>query len=140
VRLLLDTHALLWALATPEKLPATARRAIQSADNEVHASVASAWEISVKVALGRLEFDVTSLESALAASGIELLGIELKHTARIATLPHHHRDPFDRLLVAQAIGESMTLVSRDRELAKYGVRLLWRDAASLKRVQRRSGA
>ena len=140
MRLLLDTHALLWALATPEKLPATARRAIQSADNEVHASVASAWEISVKVALGRLEFDVTSLESALAASGIELLGIELKHTARIATLPHHHRDPFDRLLVAQAIGESMTLVSRDRELAKYGVRLLWRDAASLKRVQRRSGA
>ena len=140
MRLLLDTHALLWALATPEKLPATARRAIQSADNEVHASVASAWEISVKVALGRLEFDVTPLESALAASGIELLGIELKHTARIATLPHHHRDPFDRLLVAQAIGESMTLVSRDRELAKYGVRLLWRDAASLKRVQRRSGA
>lgn len=140
MRLLLDTHALLWALAIPEKLPATARRAVQSADNEVHASVASAWEISVKVALGKLAFDVASLEGALAASGIQLLGIDLKHTACIATLSHHHRDPFGRLLVAQAISESMTLVTRNIELAKYGVRLLWRDKAAAKRKPRRAGA
>jgi PIN domain nuclease of toxin-antitoxin system len=140
VRLLLDTHALLWALAIPEKLPATARRAIQSADNEVYASVASAWEMSIEIALGKLDFEVASLERALAASGIQLLGIDLKHTARLATLPHHHRDPFDRLLVAQAISESMTLVTRDAELAGYGVRLLWREAAARKRGPRRAGA
>ena len=129
MRLLLDTHALLWALATPGKLAPAARRAIQSPQNEVYASVASAWEIALKVALGKLEYDLQSLENGLAASGILLLGVGLQHAARVATLPMHHRDPFDRMLVAQALCEAMALVSRDRELAKYGVRLLWRDAA-----------
>ena len=128
MRLLLDSHALLWFLTTPEKLPAAAHRAIQSAENEVYASLASAWEISIKVAIRKLDFDVQSLERALAATGIQALGISLQHTARVSALPLHHRDPFDRMLVAQAMCESMTLVSRDRELAKYGVKLLWRDA------------
>jgi PIN domain nuclease of toxin-antitoxin system len=129
VRLLLDTHALLWFLTTPNKLPAAAHRAIRAAGNDVYASLASAWEISIKVAIGRLEFDVQALERALAATGIEALGISLRHTARVATLPLHHRDPFDRMLVAQALCDSMTLVSRDRELARYGVGLLWHDAS-----------
>lgn len=128
MRLLLDTHALLWALAAPKRLPATVRRAVQSADNEVYVSIASAWEIAIKAASGRLDFEVQGLEPALAATGMQTLGISLQHTARIAMLPLHHRDPFDRMLVAQAMCESMTLVSRDRELAKYGVKLLWRDA------------
>jgi PIN domain nuclease of toxin-antitoxin system len=128
VRLLLDTHALLWYLTTPEKLPSPARRAIESADSAVYASVASAWEIAIKVAIGRLEFDAGTLEGALPAVGVELLGISLQHTARVATLPAHHRDPFDRMLVSQALCEAMTLVSRDRELSKYGVGVLWRDA------------
>ena len=127
MRLLLDSHALLWALAAPDRLPAAALRAIRAADNEVHASLASAWEISIKVSIRRLDFDVESLEETLAASGIQALGISLQHAVRVSTLPLHHRDPFDRMLVAQAMCESMTLVSRDRELAKYGVRLLWRD-------------
>ena len=128
MRLLLDTHALLWYLTTPEKLPAAAHRAIRSAENEVYASLASAWEISIKVALGKLEFDAQGLANALPAVGVEPLGISLQHAARVAELPRHHGDPFDRMLVVQAMCESMTLVSRDRELAKYGVRLLWRDA------------
>ena len=127
MRLLLDTHALLWYLTTPEKLPAAAHRAIRAADNEVYASLASAWEISIKVAIGRLDFDAQSLERALPAVGVEALGIRLQHTARVADLPPHHRDPFDRMLVAQALCESMILVSRDRELSKYGVKLLWRE-------------
>lgn len=127
MKLLLDTHALLWALATPGKLPAAARAAVQAAENDVFASVASAWEIAIKVALRRLEFDVPSMENTLAASGIQTLGISLQHTARVAELPPLHGDPFDRMLVAQALCESMTLVSGDREIAKYGVRLLWRD-------------
>ena len=105
------------------------RHAVQSAENEVYASLASAWEIAIKVGLGRLVFDLESMESTLAASGIQTLEISLRHTARVAELPQHHGDPFDRMLVAQALCESMTLVSRDRELAKYGVKLLWRDAA-----------
>ena len=128
MRLLLDTHALIWALGAPEKLPAAAHRAIQAAENEVYASLASAWEISIKVSIGKLKFDAQDLERALAASGMQPLGISLQHTARLSSLPPHHRDPFDRMLVAQALTESMTLVSRDRELAKYGVKLLWRDA------------
>lgn len=129
MRLLLDSHALLWFFTTPEKLPAAAHRAIKSGENEVYASLASAWEIAIKVAIRRLDFDMQSLERALAAMGIQALGISLQHTARVAILPPHHRDPFDRMLVAQALCESMTLVSRDRELAKYGVKLLWRDAS-----------
>lgn len=129
MRILLDTHALIWALAAPSRLPAAMRHAVQSAENEVYASLASAWEIAIKVGLGRLVFDLESMESTLAASGIQTLEISLRHTARVAELPQHHGDPFDRMLVAQALCESMTLVSRDRELAKYGVKLLWRDAA-----------
>ena len=127
MKLLLDTHALLWYLTTPEKLPAAAHRAIRAADNEVYASLASAWEISIKVAIGRLDFDAQWLERAIPAVGVEVLGISLQHTARIAELPLHHRNPFDRMLVAQALCESMTLVSRDRELEQYGVRMLWRE-------------
>ena len=126
MRLLLDTHALLWYLTTPEKLPAAAHRAIRAADNEVYASLASAWEISIKVAIGKLDFDAQGMERALPAVGVEALGISLQHVARIAGLPLHHRDPFDRMLVAQALCESMTLVSRDQALSRYGVRLLWK--------------
>lgn len=127
MRILLDTHALIWALATPDRLPAAIRRAVQAAENEVYASLASAWEIAIKVALGRLEFNVQAMEGTLAASGIQTLGISLQHTARVAELPPHHGDPFDRMLVAQALCESMTLVSRDRQLGRYGVRILWRE-------------
>ena len=86
----------------------------------------SAWEISIKVAIGKLNFGASDLERALAVSGLQLLGISLVHAARVSTLAPHHRDPFDRMLVAQALCESMTLVSRDRSLSKYGVELLWR--------------
>ena len=127
MRFLLDTHALLWALSAPQQLPVSLRRAIQAAENDVYASLVSAWEIAIKAALGKLEFDVRSLERTLAATGIQLLDVNLQHVARVAELPQHHGDPFDRMLVAQAMCESMTLVSRDRELAKYGVKLLWRN-------------
>ncbi len=130
MKLLLDTHALLWYLTAPEKLPAAAHRAIRSAENGVYASLASAWEISIKVALGKLEFDAQGLAQALPAVGVEPLSIRLQHTAQVAELPRHHGDPFDRMLVAQALCESMILVSRDRELRRYGVRMLWKEASA----------
>ena len=129
MRLLLDTHALLWALSAPQQLPASLRRAIQAAENDVYASLASAWEIAIKAALGKLEFDLRSLERTLAATGIQTLDINLQHVARVAELPRHHGDPFDRMLVAQALCESMILVSRDRELKRYGLRMLWQDSS-----------
>lgn len=128
MRLLLDTHALLWALSAPQKLPVSLRRALQAAENDVYASLASAWEIAIKAALGKLDFDVRTLEDTLAASRIQTLDIGFAHIARVSDLPRHHGDPFDRMLVAQAMCESLTLVSNDRALAKYGVNLLWRDA------------
>jgi PIN domain nuclease of toxin-antitoxin system len=126
--LLLDTHALVWALSAPQQLPASLRRAIQAAENDVYASLASAWEIAIKTALGKLEFDLRSLERSLVATGIQPLDISLQHTVQVAELPRHHGDPFDRMLVAQAMCESMTLVSRDRALRRYGVKLLWERA------------
>ena len=128
MRLLLDTHALVWALSAPQQLPVSLRRAIQAAENDVYASLASAWEIAIKTALGKLEFDLRSLERSLVATGIQPLDISLQHTVRVAELPQHHGDPFDRMLVAQAMCESMTLVSRDRALRRYGVKLLWERA------------
>ncbi len=126
MRLLLDTHALLWVLSAPERLPPALRRRIRAGENEVYSSIASAWEIAIKVALKRLDLEVDSLADSLAASGIQALDVDLRHVARVAQLPLHHRDPFDRMLIAQALCESMTLVSRDRSLSKYGVELLWR--------------
>jgi len=123
--LLLDTHALLWALSAPQQLPASLRRAIQAAENDVYASLASAWEIAIKAALGKIEFDVRSLERMLAATGFQILDISLQHAVQVAELPMHHGDPFDRILVAQALSESMVLVTRDRALRQYGVRILW---------------
>lgn len=128
MRLLLDTHALLWVISAPQRLPAMIRQAVQAAENDVYASLASAWEIGIKVGVGKLVFDVASLEEALVRTGIQTLTVGLDHVAKVAKLPRHHRDPFDRMLVAQAMCESMTLVSRDRELAKYGVRLIWEKA------------
>ena len=125
MRLLLDTHALLWALSAPQQLPVSLRRAIQAVENDVYASLASAWEIALKAALGKIEFDVRSLERMLAATGFQTLDISLQHAARVAELPLHHGDPFDRMLVAQALSESMVLVTRDRALRQYGVRILW---------------
>jgi PIN domain nuclease of toxin-antitoxin system len=119
---------LLWAISAPQRLPTLIRQAVQSAENDVYASLASAWEIGIKVSVGKLVFDVASLEETLVRTGIQTLAVGLDHVAKVANLPRHHRDPFDRMLVAQAMCESMTLVSRDRELAKYGVRLLWEKA------------
>ena len=128
MRLLLDTHALLWAVAAPNLLPAPIRQALQAAENDVYASMASAWEIGIKVGVGKLGFDVASLEETLVRTGVQTLAVGLDHVAKVADLPHHHRDPFDRMLVAQAMCESMTLVSRDRALGRYGVKLLWERA------------
>jgi PIN domain nuclease of toxin-antitoxin system len=118
VRVLLDTRLLLWALSAPSKLPASARRLINDAD--VFVSAASIWEISIKTALGKLSADPQQVLAALEPAGFLSLPIVGEHAARVLTLPPIHRDPFDRLLVAQALTEPMRLLTNDAVLGGYG--------------------
>lgn len=127
MRLLLDTHAFLWWLEGNIRLRAAARRAIESADR-VLVSAVSAWEITTKHRLGKLREaaavaqDVTG---AIAAQGFEELPISVEDAERSGRLPGPHRDPFDRMLIAQALARNLTLVSIDEAFDGYGVRRLW---------------
>jgi PIN domain nuclease of toxin-antitoxin system len=123
VRLLLDTHALLWWLADNPILSGAARQAIANQDSAVFVSAASVWEIAIKRSLGRLELsrDITEL---LGEERFEALAITLHHAEAAGNLPRHHGDPFDRMLVAQARLEGLTLVTRDDRLAPYGTPIL----------------
>ena len=118
MRILVDTHLLLWALATPSKLSTTARRLIDKSD--VYVSAASIWEISIKAATGKLSARAGDVLAAVEPAGFSLLSISGEHAAQVATLAPHHKDPFDRLLVAQAMSEPMHLLSNDQVLRAYG--------------------
>jgi len=127
-KLLLDTHAFLWWVGSSQELSRKARTAIASARNECFVSVASGWEIAIKVSLGKLRIEGALdrfVPEQIAVNGFQALAIDLKHTARVATLPFHHRDPFDRLLVAQALEEDLGVVTADPVFAKYGINQVW---------------
>lgn len=122
MRLLLDTHLLLWAAASSHRLPASTRRLVEDPQNEVYWSAASLWEIAIKATLRRGDFqvDLPLLRSTLPAMGLKELPVRSEHAVGIAELPPIHRDPFDRLLVAQSIVEPMVLLTNDAVLAGYG--------------------
>ncbi|HEY3631692.1 MAG TPA: type II toxin-antitoxin system VapC family toxin [Jatrophihabitantaceae bacterium] len=120
--LILDTHILLWWLGKLRKLPAAAHRAIQSAD-AVTVSAASAWEIAIKRGQGKLEAP-DDLADVITGEGFEALPITFEHAREAGALPRHHRDPFDRMLIAQARLERLTVVTVDSRFAKYDVELL----------------
>ena len=121
MRLLLDTHLLLWAAASSKRLSREARDLIEDDGNEVHFSAASMWEIAVKSALGRGDFriDVAAMSTALPAMGLAGLPVTAAHAVAVTRLPAIHRDPFDRLLIAQSITEPLVLVTNDAVLARY---------------------
>ena len=123
MRLLLDTHVLLWALSTPESLSAQARTAIIEPANEVLVSAASGWEVGAKAALGKLRIPA-DLEEQMQATRFTPLPIEIPAALAVQHLPPHHGDPFDRLLVAQAQRDRLTLVTRDEVLGRYSVMIL----------------
>ena len=123
---LLDTHALIWALAAPTRLPARAARAIRDAGTDVYVSSVSTWEIAIKASLGKIDADVSAVAAAAAAAQFDELPITIAHTLRLGALPPHHRDPFDRLLVAQAIEERFSIITHDGAIARYPVPVLWR--------------
>ena len=126
MKLLLDTHILLWYLDNDPKLPVIWKRNIEDRHNSIAVSMASLWEITIKVALGKLELmdDLTTIENILRQQGIDFLPIRTPHLLYLLDLPFHHRDPFDRLLIAQAQAEQLTLVSDDGMFAAYSISLL----------------
>lgn len=123
MKLLLDTHVVLWWLATPEELSQPAQKAIAAASNEIYVSAASLWEMSIKQQLGKLALPACPID-VLESNGFIMLDIRAAHGWRAGELPSHHKDPFDRLLVAQADIESMVLVTRDVHIPKYGIPVL----------------
>ncbi|WP_175781191.1 type II toxin-antitoxin system VapC family toxin [Burkholderia anthina] len=120
MRLLLDTHIFLWIVTNDRRLSARARKLISGAD-ERFVSSASIWEAAIKADLGKLDIDVGRLVRSMGPSGIRELPVSAVHGAAVRDLPHHHRDPFDRLLVAQARHEPLQLVTADAQLARYGL-------------------
>jgi PIN domain nuclease of toxin-antitoxin system len=127
VRLLLDTHAFLWAAGDPDQLRVSARAAIEDSTNDVLVSAAVAWEISIKVALGKLTVPADPavwLPARVRSLGFQPLDISAAHALAVGGLPDIHRDPFDRIMIAQAQVEGLTLVTRDPENQKYPVNVL----------------
>ena len=118
MRLLLDTHVFLWSITDDRKLTKAARKLILDAD-DVFVRSASIWEASIKAGLGKLEVDVNLLVSEIEASGFSELPVRAVHAAMVSDLPNIYRDPFDRLLVAQALSEPLRLVTSDGRLSKY---------------------
>ena len=123
MRLLLDTHVFLWWREDNPRLKEAARREISSSEKVV-VSAASAWEVAIKVGLGKLRLP-TSFEDGVEESGFGQLGIEFRHAAAVGDLPPHHGDPFDRMLIAQAQVEGLTVVTHDPRFKPYGVPVIW---------------
>ena len=123
MRLLLDTHLLLWAAARSARLPREARKLLQDDSNDVYYSAASIWEIAIKSSLRRKDFrvDLTQLLATLPEMGLVELPVTAAHAAGVTRLPSIHRDPFDRLLIAQSIVEPLTLLTNDALLDRYRV-------------------
>lgn len=124
MKLLLDTHAALWWLADDARIGHDAERELSDSTNRVLLSAAVIWEVAIKRSLGKLQAPA-DLAQTLLDAGAQPLPVTLDHAAAVEALPWHHRDPFDRLLVSQALTEGVAIVSQDARLQPYGVSLVW---------------
>lgn len=125
---LIDTHCWLWWMSEPERLNATARRRIKNRRNAVFFSAASAWEIAIKAALGKLRLPEPAVDyvpSRVSGQGMVPLPINQRHALLLEAMPPHHRDPFDRMLIAQAQVENLPILTGDRHFLSYDVKVLW---------------
>ncbi len=128
MQVLLDTHSFLWFIDGNPNLSNTARLLIENEDNQPFLSVASLWEMAIKVSLGKLilsqPFD-SLIPQQLKTNGIDISDIKFAHLSRVSTLPFHHRDPFDRLIIAQALEEELPIISGDKAFDAYNIERLW---------------
>ncbi|MHB8511654.1 MAG: type II toxin-antitoxin system VapC family toxin [Actinomycetota bacterium] len=128
LRLLLDTQAFLWFILNDPRISGKAHRAIENVSHEVFISVVTPWEIIQKFSVGRLllsESPEVFIHRHISIAGLSVLPITLSHTLALAALPLHHRDPFDRMLIAQAISDNLTLISSDKKMRAYDVKIFW---------------
>lgn len=128
MRVLLDTHAFLWWITDDPRLSTSARAVIADAGNELFLSAASGWEMAIKVRLGRLEVagDLTRvIPDHMASNAIQGLPVQMSHALSVHGLPDIHRDPFDRILIAQSLAEQMPILTQDANIAKYAVQVIW---------------
>jgi PIN domain nuclease of toxin-antitoxin system len=128
MNILLDTHAFLWFIAGSDELSVTARELIENEENRIFLSAASLWEMAIKVSLEKLSLSEsfeTLIPEQISQNGIEILNISTAHAAKIIQLPFHHRDPFDRLLIAQTLVEDMSLISIDEIFDAYEIKRIW---------------
>lgn len=128
MKFLLDTHSFLWFISGDTQLSTTARTSIEDIRNDVFLSVASLWEMAIKISLGKLQLSqeyATFIPQQLSVNRIFLLDITLKHTSELIALPMHHRDPFDRLLITQSLTEGLPIIGKDDIFDSYGVIRYW---------------
>jgi PIN domain nuclease of toxin-antitoxin system len=127
MKILLDTHTLIWFTEGSPLLTLAARNAIEDNKNIKYVSLISLWEMTIKISLGKLttKLSITALHEYLLSHGVQVLPLQLAHLLTLANLPFHHKDPFDRLLIAQAQTENMILVSADENIKLYTVQILW---------------
>lgn len=123
---ILDTHTLIWFLNGDKQLSKSARAAIEKESNDKYVSVASLWEMAIKISLKKLEFTAfPDLANMIAENGFEILPITFEHTLKLAELDFIHGDPFDRILIAQCIVEHLAIISKDSNIEKYPIKVLW---------------
>jgi len=128
MKYLLDTMVWLWSVSTPEKIGEAGLEVLENGEAEIYLSVVSAWEIAIKARFGKYKLPESPgryVPRKLAKQGIHVLPVALDHSLKVFSLPLYHHDPFDHLLIAQAIVEGMTILTSDREFAKYPVDVLW---------------
>lgn len=127
MKLLLDTHVLLWMFGASNRLSPKAREIIVDPANDVLASMVSLWEIAIKIRTGKLTADLARIEAAIEAHKLSRLGVETEHLHALLSLPLHHRDPFDHLLIAQAVAEGAAIMTIDRKIQSYPLEVLRAD-------------
>jgi len=128
MKVLLDTHAFLWLITDEDRLSENARQTFLNTENSLFFSAASLWEICIKKSLGKISLKdgwFRTIQAEMETNTIQWLPLEMAHCAEVTDLPFHHRDPFDRMLIAQAIVEEMKLLSRDSRLSDYAIELIW---------------
>jgi PIN domain nuclease of toxin-antitoxin system len=128
MKILLDTHAFIWFVEDDDQFPESLKRIIEKPSNDIYLSIASIWEMAIKIQLKKLDIDksIKEIIELVSFNGFELLPILPEHIIKLSSLDFHHRDPFDRIVIAQGLVENQVIVSRDKVFDKYGIRRIWK--------------